>query len=70
MLKRKLCEATFQWKLKCEGPLLIADGKYSQKEVMKPYEGNDAEKKKRSGWYPDKFFINHTEPDENDQTSP
>ncbi len=64
MLKRKLCEATFQWKLKCEGPLLIADGRYSQKEVMKPYEGNDSEKKKRSGWYPDKFFINHTEPDE------
>lgn len=64
MLKRKLCEATFQWKLECEGPLLIADGRYSQKEVMKPFEGNDNEKKKRGGWYPDKFFINHTEPSE------
>lgn len=63
MLKRRLCEAVFQWELTCEGPLLIADGRYSQKEVMKPYERNREEKKRRGGWYPDKFFINREEPE-------
>ena len=28
MLKRKLCEAVFEWELSCDGPLLIADGRY------------------------------------------
>ena len=64
MLKRRLCEASFRWELTCEGPLLIADGRYFQKEVMKPYENNPAEKKKRGGWYPNKFFINHENPKE------
>lgn len=63
MLKRRLCEATFRWELRCEGPLLIADGRYLQKEVMKPYENNREEKKRRGGWYPDKFFINREEPE-------
>lgn len=62
MLKRRLCEASFEWELSCQGPLLIADGRYSQKEIMKPYENSQAEKKKRSGWYPDKYFINHENP--------
>jgi hypothetical protein len=30
MLKRKLCEARFEWKLTCKGPLLIADGRYEK----------------------------------------
>ena len=63
MLKRRLCEAVFQWELRCDGPFLIADGRYSQKEVMKPYENNREEKKRRGGWYPDKFFINREEPE-------
>ena len=29
MLKRKLCEATFDWELECEGPLLIRDQRYA-----------------------------------------
>lgn len=49
MLKRKLCEIVFDWNLSCEGPLLIADGRYSQEPVRDP---------SRKGWYPDKFFIN------------
>lgn len=48
MLKRKLCEATFTWKLVCAGPLLIADGRYDQKRDMPQ---ND------KGKYPDKVFI-------------
>lgn len=46
MLKRKLCEATFQWELKCEGPLLIRDGRYTAK-------GQKAE------GFPDCLFISH-----------
>ena len=30
MLKRRLCEARFTWRLSCEGPLLIADGRYER----------------------------------------
>lgn len=47
MLKRKLCEATFQWKLKCEGPLLIRDERYAN------YKG-----KKEEG-FPDCLFMSH-----------
>ncbi|HJW85116.1 MAG TPA: RAMP superfamily CRISPR-associated protein [Candidatus Brocadiaceae bacterium] len=46
MLKRKLCEATFQWKLKCEGPLLIRDERYA----------NYKEGKKEDG-FPDCLFM-------------
>jgi len=61
MLRRKLCEAVFTWELTCEGPLLIADGRYLQKEVTQAFDTNPDEKKKRKGWYPDKFFINKTD---------
>lgn len=30
MLRRRLCEAKFEWELSCEGPLLIADGRYDK----------------------------------------
>jgi hypothetical protein len=30
MLKRRLCEASIAWRLQCTGPLLIADGRYTQ----------------------------------------
>src|SRR5947209_13837609 len=43
MLKRRLCEARFTWRLRCEGPLLIADGRY--------------EKEKDKGKSPDKVFV-------------
>ncbi len=46
MLKRRLCEARFTWRLNCEGPLLIADGRYEKKR--------DETKK---GKYPDKVFL-------------
>ncbi len=62
MLKRKLCEATFQWRLKCKGPLLIADGRYSQNEVTKNFD--NTEKKEKKGWYPDKFFSNRVGSDD------
>ena len=48
MLKRRLCDAEFTWKLACEGPLLIADGRY-EKEKSK-----EGEKEKS---FPDKIFI-------------
>ena len=41
MLKRKLCEAVITWKLTCEGPMLIKDGRFE-----KPESG-----------YPDTLFI-------------
>ncbi|HEX9943045.1 MAG TPA: RAMP superfamily CRISPR-associated protein [Thermoanaerobaculia bacterium] len=47
MLKRRLCEARFEWKLSCEGPLLIADGRYEKKRT----EGEDR------GKSPHKIFI-------------
>ncbi len=50
MLKRKLCEATFQWDFECEGPLLIADGRYDKAREF----GQGA------AGYPDKFFLNKT----------
>jgi CRISPR-associated protein Csm3 len=30
MLKRRLCEARLTWRLSCDGPLLIADGRYEK----------------------------------------
>jgi CRISPR/Cas system CSM-associated protein Csm3 (group 7 of RAMP superfamily) len=56
MLKRTLCQAQFTWELSCEGPLLIADGRFNQdvmKGVLTPQQANA-----RKGWYPSKFFIN------------
>jgi CRISPR/Cas system CSM-associated protein Csm3 (group 7 of RAMP superfamily) len=49
VLKRKLCEATFQWKLTCDGPLLIADGRYDHDKLPKEEKGK----------YPHKVFISH-----------
>ena len=66
MLKSKLCEATIKWNLRCEGPLLIADGRYSQDEVKKQWKDivwkdiKDIEDMIK-GWYPDKFFINRAD---------
>lgn len=51
MLKRKLCEARFKWKLTCEGPLLIPDGRYDQKRDMPALA---------DGKYPDQIFISRT----------
>jgi hypothetical protein len=51
MLKRKLCEARFKWKLTCERPLLIADGRYDQKRDMPDLA---------DGKYPDQIFISRT----------
>ena len=45
MLKRRLCEARLTWRLSCEGPLLIADGRYEKKKT------DDR------GKLPDKVFI-------------
>jgi CRISPR/Cas system CSM-associated protein Csm3 (group 7 of RAMP superfamily) len=50
MLKRRLCEARFTWKLSCEGPLLIADGRYEKERSA------DEESKK----LPNKVFISRT----------
>ncbi len=55
MLKRKLCEARFEWKLTCEGPLLIADGRYE-----KPESSNEQEK----GKFPHNLFISRNDPKE------
>lgn len=43
MLKKRLCVATFRWSLACDGPLLIADGRY--------------QKEKKQEKDPDKVFI-------------
>jgi CRISPR/Cas system CSM-associated protein Csm3 (group 7 of RAMP superfamily) len=50
MLKRRLCEARFTWRLSCEGPFLIADGRYQKRETEKDGKGK----------FPDKVFISHT----------
>jgi len=52
MLKRRLCEAVIEWKLTCEGPLLIADGRYDQDRL--PGE---------KGKYPNKVFISRATPE-------
>jgi CRISPR/Cas system CSM-associated protein Csm3 (group 7 of RAMP superfamily) len=54
VLKRKLCEATLTWKLSCDGPLLIADGRYEYDKLKGP---NTSEEKK--GQFPHKVFISH-----------
>jgi len=51
MLKRRLCEARFDWTLRCEGPLLVADGRYEKDKAAK---GDDQQKKQ-----PQKVFISH-----------
>ena len=55
MLKRTLCQATFTWTLTCDGPLLIADGRY---------EKPDPTNKQESGKFPDKLFISRNSPAE------
>ncbi len=52
MMKRKLCEARFEWRLQCSGPLLISDRRYEP--VKSPEE---------RGKFPDKLFISHADPD-------
>jgi len=52
MLKRRLCEATFQWELTCKGPLLIRDGRYC------------CEKGSKEKGFPDCLFMNHLSKDE------
>jgi hypothetical protein len=37
MLKRRLCEATFKWRLEYEGPLLIQDARYAQYKRKKDF---------------------------------
>ena len=54
MLKRKLCEAVFEWELSCDGPLLIADGRYQAPKNDKNGNNNTNQEK---GIYPDKLFI-------------
>ncbi|MBC2695472.1 MAG: hypothetical protein HF982_09415 [Desulfobacteraceae bacterium] len=48
MLKRRLCEATFQWKLTCKGPLLIRDERYA-----------DCKKGSKEEGFPDCLFMSH-----------
>ena len=57
MLKRRLCEATFKWKLKCKGPLLIRDGRYAK------YEG------KKEDRFPDCLFMSHVSKNELDEVA-
>ena len=52
MLKRKLCEAAFQWELTCKGPLLIRDGRY------------DCEKGSGKEGFPDCLFMSHLSKEE------
>jgi len=53
MLKRRLCEATFQWELTCKGPLLIRDGRYADCEKGSGKEG-----------FPDCLFMSHLSKEE------
>jgi len=50
MLRKRICEARFEWSLKCEGPFLIKDGRY---EKEKAPEGSQEEKFPA----PDEVFI-------------
>lgn len=50
MLKRRLCEARFEWKLTCDGPLLIKDGRYDKRGMPQLTDGK----------YPDGIFISRT----------
>ncbi len=49
MLKRKLCEASFKWKLECKGPLLIKDERWFR------FLGTSNYSKKEG--YPDCIFM-------------
>lgn len=60
MLKRKLCEAVIKWNLECEGPLLIADGRYSKDQMMNGL--SDGIRKAKSKLCPDNFFVNKIDP--------
>lgn len=53
MLKRRLCEATFQWELTCKGPFLIRDGRYA-----------DCEKGSKEEGFPDCLFMSHLSKEE------
>ncbi|HXO20893.1 MAG TPA: RAMP superfamily CRISPR-associated protein [Thermoanaerobaculia bacterium] len=44
MLKRRLCEARFDWTLRCEGPLLIADGRYNKEKAKEDERKQDPQK--------------------------
>lgn len=53
MLKRRLCEATFQWELTCKGPFLIQDGRYA-----------DCKKGSKEEGFPDCLFMSHLSKEE------
>lgn len=53
MLKRRLCEAVFQWELTCKGPLLIRDERYADCEKGSGKEG-----------FPDCLFMSHLSKEE------
>jgi CRISPR-associated RAMP protein (TIGR02581 family) len=53
MLKRRLCEATFQWELTCKGPLLIRDERYA-----------NCEKGTQKDGFPDCLFMSHLSKEE------
>ncbi|MBW1744792.1 MAG: hypothetical protein JRG74_07365 [Deltaproteobacteria bacterium] len=48
MLKRRLCEAVFQWELTCKGPFLIRDERYA-----------DCKKGSKEEGFPDCLFMSH-----------
>lgn len=52
MLKRRLCEATFEWKFRCKGPLLVADGRWEEERDRR---NPDSALSKQ---LPDKLFQN------------
>jgi CRISPR-associated RAMP protein (TIGR02581 family) len=62
MLKRRLCEATFTWKLRCDGPLLIADGRSLKRESRRG-QGRSEEREGKS-ILPHKIFISRQGQDE------
>jgi CRISPR-associated RAMP protein (TIGR02581 family) len=56
MLKRRLCEAEFEWKLECPGPLLIADGRYRDIIKRPPYKDSWT----KPNGFPDALFISRS----------
>lgn len=41
MLKRRLCEASFEWHLRCPRPLLVSDGRWSEDRDRRKKAGED-----------------------------
>ena len=57
MLKRLLCEAVMTWELSCQGPLLIADGRFDDK--MRDHVKNKFRRADEKNRCPDQVFISH-----------